>query len=203
MVSFARNGRIAGLGGLGAAALLLGILSVGLLPAAHAAGSGLITCSTILAGANEVPPTTSTATGTVSYTFDPVAAMSTWSVTFAGLTAPATAAHVHAPALPGFNAAVVVPLTTIPVATAGSYSGSATTTFPTTSELSAAQYAADLLAGKAYANIHTSTFPAGEIRGWLICTQASAVPEFSPTIGALALSAMLFPLAAGLRRIRS
>jgi hypothetical protein len=202
-VFHARNGRFAGLGVLGAAALFLGLLFVGLLPAAHAAGSGLITCSTTLTGANEVPPTRSTATGTVSYSFDSLTAMSTWSVTFAGLTNFAIAAHVHAPALPGSNAAVVVPLTTIPAATSGSYSGSATTTFPTTSEPSAAQYATDLLAGKAYANIHTVIYPGGEIRGWLSCTQASPVPEFSPTMGALALAAMLFPLAAGLRRIRS
>jgi len=202
-MSSSRNGRFAGLGVLGAAALLLGLLFVGLLPSAHAAGSGLINCSTTLTGAGEVPPTTSTATGTVSYTFDPLTAMSTWSVTFAGLTALATAAHVHAPAPPGSNAAVVVPLTTIPVATSGTYSGSTTTAFPTTSETSAAQYAADLLAGKAYANIHTSNFPGGEIRGWLSCTQASSVPEFSPTIGALAFAALVFPLAAGLRRIRN
>ena len=186
------------LGLLGMAALLGSLVAV----PAHANGVGLVTCTTTMGGANEVPPNGSPATGTVSYTFDPATSASTWSVTFSGLTAPATAAHVHAPAPPGSNAAVVVPLTTIPAATSGSYSGSATTSFPTVSEPTAAQYASDLLSGNAYANIHTSNFPGGEIRGQLTCSQAVNTPEFSPGLGFLAVLAVLLPVALALRGLR-
>ncbi len=196
----ARVGRAANFGLFGAA-MLFGLLFIGLLPVAHA-NAGLISCTATLDGANEVPPNTSAATGSATFTFDPVTAASTWSVSFAGLTAPATAAHVHAPASPGSNAAVVVPLTTIPSATSGSYSGSGTTSFPTVSEPSASSFASDLLAGKAYVNIHDSIFPSGEIRGWLGCSQAAGVPEFSTAFGALAVAAMLVPVLTALRRPR-
>ena len=75
--------------------------------------------------------------------------------TFAGLTTPATAAHIHGPAAPGQNAAVILPLT----ATAGT-SG----TITGTGTLSSAN-ATNLLNGLTYVNVHTSTFPGGEIRG--------------------------------------
>jgi len=149
------------------------------------ATTGLITCTATLAGSNEVPPTGSQGTGSGTFTFDESTSTTTWSVTFAGLSAPATAAHIHSPAGPGVNAAVVVPLTGLPAAISGSFASSGTTLIGRT----AAQFAGDLLAGNAYVNIHTSTFPGGEIRGQLSCTEAPRpVPEFGSLAMILAIS---------------
>src|SRR5258708_40003769 len=77
----------------------------------------------------------------------------TWTLTYSGLSAPATAAHFHGPAEPGKNAGVKVP---IPNATASPAQGSAT--LPD-------EQAADLMAGQYYVNVHTAANPGGEIRG--------------------------------------
>jgi hypothetical protein len=106
-----------------------------------------------LTGASEVPPTTSTGTGTADIDYDAASKKLTWKLTYSGLTGPATAAHFHGPAEVGKNAGVAV---AIPNATTSPNEGSAT--------LTDAQ-AADLAAGKYYVNIHTAANPGGEIRG--------------------------------------
>ena len=106
-----------------------------------------------LSGTSEVPPTTSTGTGTADVDFDPATKKLSWKLTYSGLTGPATAAHFHGPAERGKNAGVAV---AIPNATSSPVEGSAT--------LTDAQ-AADLQAGKYYINVHTQANPSGEIRG--------------------------------------
>ena len=106
-----------------------------------------------LDGKSEVPPNTSTATGTADIDYDAASKKLSWKVTYSGLSGPATAAHFHGPAAAGANAGVAV---AIPNATASPVEGSAT--------LTDAQ-AADLVAGKYYINIHTAANPGGEIRG--------------------------------------
>jgi hypothetical protein len=106
-----------------------------------------------LNGKSEVPPNTSTGTGTANVNYDPATKKLTWTLTYSGLTGPATAAHFHGPAEPGKNAGVAV---AIPNASKSPVKGSAT--------LTAAQ-AADLEAGKYYVNVHTAANPGGEIRG--------------------------------------
>jgi hypothetical protein len=107
----------------------------------------------VMDGKSEVPPTTSTGTGTVDVDYDPATKKLTWKLTYTGLTGPATAAHFHGPAAVGENAKPSVP---IPGATSSPAEGSAT--------LTDAQ-AADLEAGKYYVNVHTGANPGGEIRG--------------------------------------
>jgi hypothetical protein len=181
------------LGVVGVSAVLF-LFSIGLQPA-HASG-GLIQCTAALLGTNEVPPNASPGTGSLTYTFDQSTSTSTWVVFFSNLVAPATAAHVHAPALPGSNAAVQIPLTVIPAATSGSFSGTSITIPP----IGTAAFANALLTGTAYANIHTSAFPGGEIRGQLSCHTTSSVPEFSGDLAALTIAALLLPLIVALRR---
>lgn len=102
---------------------------------------------------SEVPANTSSATGTADLDYDAASKKLSWTVTYSGLSGPATAAHFHGPAEAGKNAGVAV---AIPNAAASPVKGEAT--------LTDAQ-AADLLGGKYYINIHTAANPGGEIRG--------------------------------------
>ena len=102
---------------------------------------------------SEVPATTSSATGTADLNYDAASKKLSWTVTYSGLSGPATAAHFHGPAEAGKNAGVAV---AIPNAASSPVKGEAT--------LTDAQ-AADLLGGKYYINIHTAANPGGEIRG--------------------------------------
>ncbi|HEU4661374.1 MAG TPA: CHRD domain-containing protein [Pseudolabrys sp.] len=103
---------------------------------------------------NEVPPTKSKGTGSVTATLDTASKKLSWKGSYKGLTGPATAAHFHGPAGPGKNAAVAVPISP----NSSPFEGSAT--------LTDAQIK-DLEAGMWYVNIHTAANKAGEIRGQL------------------------------------
>jgi len=105
--------------------------------------------------ASEVPPKTSSGTGTATVTLDTAAKTITYNVTYSGLTGPATMAHIHGPAAPGANAGVVVP-----------FKAPVTSPITGTATLTDAQIA-DLEAGKYYTNVHTAANPGGEIRGQL------------------------------------
>src|SRR5512140_3638211 len=76
-----------------------------------------------LDGKSEVPPVTSAATGTAELDYDPASKKLTWTVTYSGLSGPATAAHFHGPAEAGKNAGVAV---AIPNPTSSPVKGSAT-----------------------------------------------------------------------------
>ena len=102
--------------------------------------------------AQEVPPKTSSGSGTFTGTYKPATHELNYTVSYSGLTGPATMAHLHGPAAVGANAGVIVPFTVTPDKITG------------TATLTEAQ-AADLMAGKWYANIHTAANPGGEIRG--------------------------------------
>ncbi len=119
------------------------------------ASSGAVSFSATLSSAAEVPPNTSTATGKLDATFDKGSNTLRWTVTYSGLTGPATMAHFHGPAMPGANAGVVVPFPN-----AASPASGETTLTP--SQIN------DLMAGTWYANVHTAANPGGEIRGQLM-----------------------------------
>jgi hypothetical protein len=117
-------------------------------------------------GAQEVPANASTATGTVAGSYDPKSGLLGIKVTYAGLAANASAAHIHRAAR-GVNGGVQIDFGPLGF-TFGAQSG----TFSKVILLTAAQ-AADLLAGNLYANIHNASFPGGEIRAQLNATAPS------------------------------
>lgn len=115
--------------------------------------SNMVALTTQLRGANEVPPVTASGTGSVDAAYNKDTMQLRWKVTYSGLTGAATAGHFHGPAPAGTNAGVALGW---PNPIANGMDGSA--------KLTAAQ-AADLLAGRWYANIHTAANPGGELRG--------------------------------------
>jgi hypothetical protein len=107
-----------------------------------------------LKSSNEVPPNESKGTGSVIATFDTDSNKLSWKGTVSGLIGTVTAAHFHA-AEAGRNGAVACPIIG---ADKDSFEGSVTLTDT---------QAEDLMAGRWYVNIHTTTYKAGEIRGQL------------------------------------
>ena len=92
-------------------------------------------------------------TGNAEAAYDTTSKMLTWTITYDGLTGPATVAHFHGPAEAGKNAGVAVLIGNNPTSPA---KGTAT--------LTDAQ-AADLAGGRWYVNVHTGANRGGEIRG--------------------------------------
>lgn len=111
-----------------------------------------------MTGSNETPPNATTATGSARITVNLGHDEVCWEITFSGLAAPATAAHIHV-GPPGVAGPIVVP-TPVPPVISGTGTGCATVD--------------DALARAIhddpdayYVNVHDSVFPAGQIRGQL------------------------------------
>jgi CHRD domain/PEP-CTERM motif len=160
-------------------ALLAGVATI--------SSATILEFDTVLLGSSEVPPSGSPATGFADITIDTVSNQLDADVTFLGLTAPASASHIHCCTAPGTNVGVAVPFPGFPNTTSGTYDPPLmlnlldpsiyTVSFLTTfggGTAAGAESAliAGLIAGQAYVNIHTSNFPGGEIRGF-----AAKVPE--------------------------
>ena|SRR5438552_11351923 len=146
------------------------------LAAAFSSGiaSAQMTFQAVLTGTQEVPPNASTATGFGTVVLNAAQNQITVDESWSGLSSAATASHIHGPASPGVNAAVIFPFSGVPAATSGS--------IPEQSFLINATQVSQLESGLFYMNVHDATFPGGEIRGQLLL-----VPE--PSTWALALLA--------------
>jgi hypothetical protein len=112
-----------------------------------------------LTAAQEVPPTTSTATGTFDVSFNKTSNVLNYTVNWSNLTGLPNGAHIHGPAArgvsTGFKHDFSAPL---PKTISGTYSGSVVVDGISIKEDS-------LLMGFYYINIHTPLNPGGEIRG--------------------------------------
>ena len=117
-----------------------------------AAAAETITLAAQLSGAAQVPPNPSKGKGTVTASYDTATKALKWSGTYAGATGQPIAAHIHGPADPTRNGPVAVNFEKF------------ASPFEGTAALTDAQ-AADLLAGLWYVNIHTPSYPGGELRG--------------------------------------
>ncbi len=156
-----------------------------------------ITFTAVLSGANEVPVRQSNGTGAATLIIDDVTGKATFSVGFTGLSAAVTGGHIHCCAGTTANGPVIVPFDSSLTLTAAGTSGAlGNFTFTFT-----AQQIADLKAGLMYVNIHTSTYPGGEIRGQLISAGGGApVPEPGTL---MLLGAGLLSIASALKKRRN
>ena len=66
----------------------------------------VFSCSANMLGTNEVPPSGSPGTGTLTGTYDDTTNQLSWNISWSGLVATEIAMHFHAPAPPGINAGV-------------------------------------------------------------------------------------------------
>jgi len=155
--------------------MLLGPVAVQALPIVFKAS---------LVGSAEVPPNASPGTGAATVTVDDVAKTMRVEALFSGLIGTTLVAHIHCCTLPGSNAGVATTVPTFPGFPVGVTSGSYDVVFDMT-QLSSynpgfvnlnggtADSAFSALIGglnaeKAYFNLHSSSFPGGELRGNLV-----------------------------------
>ena len=135
--------------------LALRMLSIAaVVVAAGVASAATIPFSATINGGQETPPNASPGTGTGSFTMDTVANTLSFNITFSGLLAPESAAHIHGFAGPGVAAGILFGLP------AGSPK-IGVWNFTEAQE-------ANIIAGLTYVNIHSTMFPGGEIRGQIL-----------------------------------
>jgi CHRD domain len=156
----------------------------------------LVRFSANLSTFNEVPPKGTGATGTFRGVLSPDGSTLTWTFTWTGLTGPPLFAHIHFGPR-GVNANVMTffcggpkgsatnpAKPDCPQTTSGSITGTTTAAdiVPLNSDgtdqgLNANDFATFLRAirlGDGYANMHTTRFPGGEIRGQVVAHPADA-----------------------------
>lgn len=169
------------------------------------ARASIVSYQTFLSGPNEFPANASPGTGFATADYDNVAHTLTLHVQFQGLTGTTTASHIHsATTAPGFqNAGVATTLpsfigfplgvtsgtfdTVLNLADASSWNPSfVTNNGGTLASAEAALMNTGFAQGRAYLNIHSSTFGGGEIRGfWEPVPEPSSLSLLA--LGALAL----------------
>jgi hypothetical protein len=181
---------------------MLMLIAALMLPAAAAYAKPITFTASPLTQALEVPPTGSPATGSATVTLDPTANTLRVQVTFSGLTSATIMAHIHCCLasifVPGVNVGVA---TTVPAfpgfplgVTSGTYdhvldltsAASYNPAFVTLQGGTVAGAEAALIKGiqngETYLNIHTTNFPGGEIRNFLVASPTPAQLSLLTTI---------------------
>lgn len=124
-----------------------------------------------MSSAQEVPAVNSSALGTLDVSYSKKTKLLNYKVTWSGLTDSVLLMHIHGLAPVGFSAGVVQNIVTasngiFPQKTSGKFtyfkSGTLSGTLLADGNIVKEE---DLLNGMYYVNIHTNTFPGGEIRG--------------------------------------
>lgn len=115
-----------------------------------------------LLGSNEIPAVTTNGSGTLSATYNRSTKILsyTFNWTLGNTDDNTVGIHFHGPALVTENAPIVIPVENFPNSHTGSVSGE-------TRALTDAEEA-QLLDGRWYLNIHSDTYPDGELRGNLL-----------------------------------
>jgi hypothetical protein len=162
------------------------VMAIGLTVGAGIAMAAPVTYDVVLDGPSESPPNASPGTGVGTVKIDAVAHTMEINVTFQGLVGNTTNCHIHAPTAAPLSGTAGV-ATTLPTfagfpsgVTSGGYSNTLDMTLSssynptyvtnnggTTATAEAALFQA-IADGKAYLNIHSTSFSGGEIRGFLV-----------------------------------
>jgi len=170
--------------------MALAVLTVLLLLGSSALAS-TISYSAVLTGGAESPPTGSPATGLALVMWDSDTHLMTISAIFSGLTTGSMASHIHCcttvpfagtagvatqvPSFIGFPLGVTSGtfFTVLDTTLASTYNPAFVTASGGTVAGAEATLISGLAAGTSYFNIHSTQFPGGEIRGFLV----ASVPE--------------------------
>ena len=166
-----------------------GLLAVAMVVGSAAAASADILIFTAnLDGLSEAPPNASPGTGSSTVTIDTTLNTMRVQAAFSGLLAGVTASHIHAatatpltgtagvatqaPTFSGFPLGVTSGVydQTFDMTLASSFNASYITAQGGTPASAFAALTAAMTQGRAYLNIHSSAFPGGEIRGFLVPT---------------------------------
>jgi hypothetical protein len=166
-----------------------------------------------LSGPNESPTNASPGTGIATIVVNPTTNILSLTVIFAGLVGTTTASHIHAATPSPFSGVAGVATTTpffanfpigvqsgtffiqLDLTQSSSFNPAYVTGNGGTTASAAAALIAAIQAGESYLNIHTTSFPGGEIRGFLV-----AAPESGTTWSLMLIG--LACLAITARRVR-
>jgi hypothetical protein len=135
-----------------------------------------------LNGLGENPVNASTGTGFGTVFLNAAQTQITVDESWSGISAAATASHIHGPGGVGTNASVIFPFSGVPAATSGA--------IPEQTFTISAQQVSWLFSGYLYMNVHDANFPGGEIRGQLILVpEPSTAALLGLGVGGIALRA--------------
>jgi len=144
------NNEVTGVGGTGG----FGGTSTG----GTGGNANVSTFNMTLTGGQEVPMNASTASGNVQVMLNRTTGAVTVTGSFSGLSSNATVSHIHGPAAVGTTAPPLITLT-VPSSPSGTVTGTGT--------MDNVQMN-DMLGGMTYVNVHSTTYPDGEIRAQVV-----------------------------------
>lgn len=114
-----------------------------------------------ITGGQEVPPVSTRGAGNLDVRYDKSNKQLSLTFAWGNLSDSVTGIHIHGPALPGAAGPVLLPFTNFPKRANGAHTETFTVNGVKLKE-------PELLNGEYYINIHTKTYPAGEIRGQIV-----------------------------------
>lgn len=186
--------------------LLSLLLAGGLMPTQAA----LLSYQAILDGPSESPANASPGTGFATAVYDTVAHTLNLNVSFSGLTGTTTASHIHGATTTAFSGTAGVATTTptfagfplgvtagtynvlLDLTQASSYNPSYVTANGGTTGSAEIALTGAIAAGKAYLNIHSTTFGGGEIRGfWTVVPEPSSLSLYGCGVLVFAIRARM------------